>query len=119
MKDCIKKYLDFYKKDNYDNLIKLIVILLNTLNLFFLIESKYCVPITILLLLIYYKISKKNKLDKDTTILTWITFSIFTLLGESLIISFNKDISLNYNKTDLHNVSSSQPFVKQPSEPCI
>ena len=106
MKDCIKKYLDFYKKDNYDNLIKLIVILLNTLNLFFLIESKYCVPITILLLLIYYKISKKNKLDKDTTILTWITFSIFTLLGESYIISTNSGTSLNYNNSDIYNVSS-------------
>ena len=38
--------------------------------------------------------------------MTWITFSIFTICGESLIISSNTGTSLNYNNSDMFNVSS-------------
>ena len=38
--------------------------------------------------------------------MTWITFSIFTILGESLIISNNTGTSIKYNNSDIYNVSS-------------
>jgi len=38
--------------------------------------------------------------------MTWLTFSMFTLLGESIIISNKNGISLNYNNSDIYNVSS-------------
>ena len=106
MKNCLENMKNFYKKDGYDNLLKATIIALNTLNLFLFIESRYCVPISVCLLIIYYYFSKKKTRNKKILILTWITFSIFTILGESLIISSKTGISLNYNNSDIYNVSS-------------
>ena len=106
MKLCLKNLLEFYKKNNYDNVLKLFIIFLNTINLFFFIGTSYCVPMTILLIFLYYKISKLPDKEKKITILTWLTFSIFTIFGESFIISLNSGSSLNYNNSDIYNVSS-------------
>ena len=106
MKECLKKLFHFYKKDNNDNLLKLGVITLNTINLFFFIDSPYCVPITLFLILLYVKISKLSYKRKKILVLSWLTFSIFTILGESIIISLRTDTSLNYKNSDIYNVSS-------------
>jgi len=106
MKKCLKQIINFYKKNSYNNFIVANIIFLNTLNLYIFINSKYCVPITIILLGLYYYISKIKKKKKDKIIMTWLTFSMFTLLGESIIISNKNGISLNYNNSDIYNVSS-------------
>ena len=49
MKYCLKQFINFYSKDNFDNLLLLLIIFLNSINLYFFINSKYCVPITIIL----------------------------------------------------------------------
>ena len=106
MKNCIQRLYNFYTKNNNDNIFKFIIIFLNTLNLFIFIDTPYCVPITISLILVYYYISKLDIKSKKKIIMTWITFSIFTILGESLIISNNTGTSLKYNNSDIYNVSS-------------
>ena len=106
MKYCLKQFINFYSKDNFDNLLLLLIIFLNSINLYFFINSKYCVPITIILFYFYYKTSKIEKKKKDQLLLTWLSFSLFSLLGESIIISNNTGISLQYNNSDIYNVSS-------------
>tara|TARA_Y100000385_G_scaffold26638_1_gene25308 strand:+ start:244 stop:639 length:396 start_codon:yes stop_codon:yes gene_type:complete len=106
MKYCLKQFINFYSKDNFDNLLLLLIIFLNSINLYFFINSKYCVPITIILFYFYYKTSKLKKKKKDQLLLTWLSFSLFSLLGESIIISNNTGISLQYNNSDIYNVSS-------------
>ena len=106
MKYCLKQFINFYSKDNFDNLLLLLIIFLNSINLYFFINSKYCVPITIILFYFYYKTSKIKKKKKDQLLLTWLSFSLFSLLGESIIISNNTGISLQYNNSDIYNVSS-------------
>ena len=51
-------------KNNYENLIKLCFICINTINFLVFINTKYCVPITIILYIIYYNISKTKKKKK-------------------------------------------------------
>ena len=106
MKNCIDKVLYFMKKNNYENLLKSIILTLNTLNILFLINSKWCIPLTVLLFYVYFKLSSLNKREKTKLFLTWLTFSILTLFGESIVIKLNKFSSLNYANTDLYNVPS-------------
>lgn len=106
MKNCIDKVLYFMKKNNYENLLKSIILTLNTLNILFLINSKWCIPLTVLLFYVYFKLSSLNKREKTKLFLTWLTFSILTLFGESFVIKLNKFSSLNYANTDLYNVPS-------------
>ena len=106
MKYCLKQFINFYSKDNFDNLLLLLIIFLNSINLYFFLNSKYCVPITIILFYFYYKTSKIEKKKKDQLLLTWLSFSLLSLLGESIIISNNTGISLQYNNSDIYNVSS-------------
>jgi len=106
MKACVRKLKQFYKKDSYDNILKILFLVLNTLNLCLCINTKLCVPITIGIFLFYLKVSNISKKKKYILVLTWFTFSILTIYGESVIISLNSGNSLNYNLSDLHNVSS-------------
>ena len=106
MKNCLKQFINFYTKNNFDNSLLLLIITLNSINLYFFINSKYCVPITIILFYFYYKTSKIEKKKKDQLLLTWLSFSLFSLFGESIIISNNTGISLQYNNSDIYNVSS-------------
>ena len=106
MKNCIDKVLYFMKKNNYENLLKSIILTLNTLNILFLINSKWCISLTVLLFYVYFKLSSLNKREKTKLFLTWLTFSILTLFGESFVIKLNKFSSLNYANTDLYNVPS-------------
>ena len=105
-KPCLENIFKFYRKNNNDNILKLVVLFANTLNLFFLIDTPYCLPITILVFIIYFYTSKLKVKKKKIMALTWLTFSIFTILGESFIISTNTGSSLHYNNSDIHNVSS-------------
>lgn len=106
MDNCINKVLNFTKKNSYENLFKTVILSLNTLNILFLVNTKWCMPITIILFSIYFKFSKIDKREKTTMFLTWLTFSILTLFGESFVIQLNKFSSLNYANTDLYNVPS-------------
>ena len=92
-------------KDNIDEPL-IIILTLNTLNILFLINSKWCIPLTVLLFYVYFKLSSLNKREKTKLFLTWLTFSILTLFGESFVIKLNKFSSLNYANTDLYNVPS-------------
>lgn len=102
MKVCKKKFLIFFKKNHYNNFLILVFLLLNSLNLFFNINSLYVLPITIILIVEYLHLSKIEYNKKKKFILIWLTFSILTFFGESIIIKFNK--SLKYNKNDIINV---------------
>lgn len=106
MDNCVNKVLNFTKKNSYENLFKTVILSLNTLNILFLVNTKWCMPVTIILFSIYFKFSKINKREKTTMFLTWLTFSILTLFGESFVIQLNKFSSLNYANTDLYNVPS-------------
>lgn len=94
---------EFYRINNNENLFKLLFIIINSLFFLLLINTNFCVPITIILFLIYFLKSKISKEKKLIILLTWITFSICTILGESLTISVVKK-SLKYMKTDFYNV---------------
>ena len=98
--------LEFYKK-NTDTLLKLCLLGLNTLNLFCFIETLYCLPITIILVLIYLKTSKESVHEKKNIIGVWLIFSLLTLLGESIVISLNNNNPvLKYKNPDIINVPS-------------
>lgn len=105
MNSCATKINNFYKKNDGDNMLKLAILILNTMNLFFFINTKWCIPNTLVLFGLYMKLSKISKRKKKIMILTWLTFSIFTFLGESFVILLNKS-SLTYNNSDIFNVSS-------------
>lgn len=97
LQKTIDKIFIFLQNDNYENLKKNIFITVNTLILLLFIKNNYCAAITILLFMIYLKISKLSKKKKKIIIYTWILFSIFTLLGESLVIlSSNNELSYKH-----------------------
>ena len=99
-------FIEFYKK-NRETFLKLCLLGLNTLNLFFLIETKYCLPITILLVLIYLNASNENVKEKKKIISVWLIFSLLTLIGESIVISINSNNPvLKYKNPDIINVPS-------------
>lgn len=91
--------MEYYNKN--DNIIKIILLILNTLNLI-LIDIKYNFIVTIILFIAYYNITKSP--NKKKFILTWILFSINIILGESLFIY--KTGLLNYTNPDIFNVPS-------------
>jgi len=94
--------IEFFKNDT---LLKLCLLGLNTLNLFCFIETKYCLPITIILVLIYLNISNESVKEKKKIIGVWIVFSLLTLIGESIVISLDsKNPVLNYKNPDIINV---------------
>ena len=105
--DKLNKYIDkiyyYYTKNDYENSKKKIFVLLNTLTLLFCINKNICVPLTLLLFVIYYKCSKLDPKEKKKIILTWITFSIMTLFGESLVILISNN-ALTYSNTTFFNV---------------
>ena len=70
MKTCLKTIINFYKKNNYENILKLTVLFANTINLFFLIDTKYCLPITIFIFAIYFYKSTIKITEKKKIILT-------------------------------------------------
>jgi hypothetical protein len=97
-------FIEFYKDDT---LLKLCLLGLNTLNLFYCIETTYCLPITIILVLIYLNISNESVKEKKKIIGVWLVFSLLTLIGESIVISLNsKSPVLNYKNPDIINVPS-------------
>ena len=99
-------FIDFYKKNN-ETLLKLCLLGLNTLNLFCFIETKYCVPTSIILVLIYLNISNESVKERKKIIAVWIVFSLLTLIGESIVISLNSENPvLNYKNSDIINVPS-------------
>ena len=99
-------FIEFYKKNN-ETLLKLCLLGLNTLNLFCFIETKYCLPITIILVLIYLGLSNEVIKEKKKIIGVWLIFSLLTLIGESIVISLNSNNPvLNYKNPDIINVPS-------------
>ena len=98
------KLIQFYTKNNYDNILKLSLLIINTISLLYFIETSWCVPITILLLTIYLIKSKIQLQNKKTIVYIWIIFSFTTLLGESLVISSRDIPILKYKNPDINNV---------------
>ena len=39
-------------------------------------------------------------------VLIWLTFSYYTIIGESILINLSKGKSISYNNNDIANVSS-------------
>ena len=94
--------IEFFKNDT---VLKLCLLGLNTLNLFCFIETTYCLPITIILVLMYLNISNESVKEKKKIIIVWLVFSLLTLIGESIVISLNsKNPVLNYKNPDIINV---------------
>ena len=88
-----------------DNILdKYVLLTINTINLFYFSNSRFCLPITLVLLIIYYKYSTDIYIDKKKLILVYILFSILTITGESIFIQ--KTNLLNYTNSDIFNVSS-------------
>ena len=98
------KFIQFYTKNNYDNTLKLILLIINTLSLIYFIETSWCIPITVILLSIYLFVSKKELKDKKSLVYTWIIFSLATILAESFIISYKVIPILKYKNPDINNV---------------
>ena len=98
------KLIQFYTKNNYDNILKLSLLIINTIGLLYFIETSWCVPITILLLTIYLFKSKIQLQNKKTIVYTWIIFSLTTFIGESLVISSRDIPILKYKNPDINNV---------------
>ena len=96
-------FIEFYRNDT---VLKLCLLGLNTLNLFYYIERPYCIPVTIGLVLLYLRFSKERAEGKKI-IIVWLVFSLFTLIGESIVISLNSEKPvLNYKNPDIINVPS-------------
>ena len=83
-------------------LLKKIFIGLNTLNILYFTHEKYSPLITLLLFIIYYKVSNLSAKKKQNTIITWILFSLFTIIGESFFIQSTN--ALHYTNPELYNV---------------
>jgi len=83
---------------------KYILLSINTLNLFYFSNTSFCIPITILLLILYYNYSKDSYSEKKKIILVYILFSLLTISGESIFI--RKTELLKYINSDIFNVSS-------------
>ena len=98
------KFIQFYTKNNYDNTLKLILLIINTLSLIYFIETSWCIPITVILLSIYLFVSKKELKDKKSLVYTCIIFSLATILAESFIISYIVIPILKYKNPDINNV---------------
>jgi hypothetical protein len=98
------KLIQFYTKNNYDNILKLSLLIINTISLLYFIETSWCLPITILLLSIYLIKSKIELKNKKSLVYIWIIFSLTTLLGESLVISSRDIPILKYKNPDINNV---------------
>ena len=99
-------FIEFYKK-NQEAILKLFLLGLNTLNLLCFIETSYCLPITILLVLIYLNASNESVREKKKIIGVWLIFSLLTLFGESIVISLNSNNPvLKYKNPDFINVPS-------------
>ena len=105
MNNCITKIKNFYNQNAGDNWLKLMVLILNTLNLFFMLNTNWCIPITIIIFALYFKLSKLPRKRKRKMIFIWMTFSLFTIFGESFVIMLNKS-TIRYHDSDLFNVSS-------------
>ena len=100
----LSNILEFHH--NPENRLKFLTLLLNTINIFYNLDTVYCIPITTIIFGNYFYQTKVSVRDKKKFILTWLIFSIWTLIGESLIISFHNQSSISYNKADIYNVSS-------------
>ena len=104
----LKNVFEYFSK-NINNLdikeyiIRMILLSLNNLNLYFFMGTKYCAINTLILYSIYLAISKDK--NKKYVFITWIIFSISTLLSESIIIETMKN-SLYYYNADIYNVPS-------------
>ena len=98
----ISNLSNFYKKNNYDNIFKQLILTINLI--VFLNFFQYVpiiTPITILIYLTFSKISKKNKMKY---IFVTIAFSIITGIGESIIVYRNPLTSLKYFNCDIFNL---------------
>ena len=94
--------IEFFKNDT---VLKLCLLGLNTLNLFYYIETIYCIPVTIGLVLLYLNVSNESVKEKKKIIIVWLVFSLLTLIGEPIVISLNsKNPVLNYKNPDIINV---------------
>lgn len=89
--------------DLNEYVLRMILLTLNNLNLYLFMGTKYCAINTLILFVIYLAISKDK--NKKNLFLTWIIFSIFTLISESVIIK-NINNSLYYYNADIYNVPS-------------
>ena len=87
-----------------DILGKHILLTLNTINLFYLSHTHFCLPVTILLLVLYCLYSKDNYVKKKNLILVYSLFSLLTITGESIFIKTTN--LLKYINPDIFNVSS-------------
>ena len=97
------KFIQFYTKNDNENIKKKIFIILNTINLLFFINTKLVVPITVLIFILYFSCSTILHKKKKKILLTWITFSLTTLLGEAIVINSTTN-TLKYYNTDFLNV---------------
>jgi len=101
-KSIAESIVEFYK--DKENVLKLVFVILNSINIVILTDTVYCVPISIVLLYLYFKLSSTDYKEKKALFLTIITFTLGTLFGEMVVITTKK--ALTYTKPDIYNVPS-------------
>lgn len=98
------RVISFYK--NKETQLEVAILLLNTINLFLFTHSNICLINTLIIFSIYFYLSNKDLIEKKKMILIWITFSYYTIIGESILIKLSNGNSITYNNNDMSNVSS-------------
>lgn len=104
----IKNIIEYFSKnisnsDLKEYIIRMVLLMLNNLNLYLFMGTNMCAINTLILYIIYLLISRDK--NKKYVFLTWIIFSISTLLSESIIIQ-TMQRSLYYYNADIYNVPS-------------
>jgi hypothetical protein len=108
----LKEYMNKYSKriktfyQNRETQLETLILILNTINLFLYTHSHMCLVNTIIIFSIYFYLSNKKYDEKKKMVLIWLTFSYYTIIGESILINLSKGKSISYNNNDIANVSS-------------
>ena len=95
-----KNTLSYLSTSN--SILVIILVILNTLNIFYNYKNNWVLFISIILLVIYLLLLQASFQEKMVFIFIYLVFSITTLFGESIVISTTGGKALRYGVTSFN-----------------